>query len=131
MNTLVTDELWNTLAPLLPEHPSSPKGGRARLADRLCLNGILFVLREGIRWQSLPTQLGWGSGSTCYRRFTEWTQAGVWAKGHVSLVTGLADHGLLNLDRGVVDSASVVPCAAANTPGPTQRIGPKKAANAI
>jgi transposase len=107
VDTLVTDELWNTLAPLLPSHPPSPKGGRPRLPDRLCLNGVLFVLREGIRWQSLSPQWGWGSGSTCWRRFAEWTDAGVWQAAHASLVTALGERGLLNLDRAVVDSCSV------------------------
>ena len=107
MATLVTDELWDTLAPLLPERPPSPKGGRPRVPDRLCLNGVLFVLREGLRWQSLPTELGWGSGSTCFRRFAEWTACGVWEAAHVSLVTALGEAGLLNLERAVVDSCSV------------------------
>lgn len=107
MDTLVTDELWNTISPLFPTHPPSPTGGRHRLPDRQCLNGILFVLREGIRWQSLPTALGYGSGSTCWRRFQEWTAADVWLKTHAHLVAALGDRGLLNLDRAVVDSASV------------------------
>src|SRR6516165_1407735 len=76
MDTLVNDQLWNAIAPYLPEHPPAPTGGRPRVPDRLCLNGIVFVLREGIRWQSLPTALGWGSGSTCWRRFEEWPAAG-------------------------------------------------------
>jgi transposase len=105
--TVVTDELWDTLAPLLPPHPPSPKGGRPRVPDRLCLNGVLFVLREGLRWQSLPPELGWGSGSTCYRRFAEWTAAGVWEAAHVALVTALGERGLLNLERAVVDSCSL------------------------
>jgi transposase len=107
MDTLVTDELWNILAPLGPPHPPSGKGGRTRLPDRLCLNGILFVLRESIRWQSLPLQLGWGSGSTCWRRITEWIQAGVWEKAQACLVVALGERGLLNWDRAVVDSCSV------------------------
>jgi transposase len=64
MDTLVNDPLWNAVAPWLPKHPPAPRGGRPRIPDRLCLNGIVFVLREGLRWQSLPTALGWGSGST-------------------------------------------------------------------
>lgn len=107
MDTLVTDELWNTIVSLLPAHPPSCKGGRRRVPDRGCLNGILFVLREGIRWQSLPTSLGWGSGSTCWRRFAEWTAAGVWEKTHAHLVAALGERGLLDLERAVVDSASV------------------------
>lgn len=31
-------------------------------ADREALEGILFVLRTGINWQHLPTELGFGSG---------------------------------------------------------------------
>jgi transposase len=107
MDTLVTDELWNTLVPLLPPHPRSPKGGRQRRPDRLCLNGILFVLREGLRWQSLPTELGWGSGRTCWRRFPEWTAAGVWEQGPALRVAALGERGLLHRDRAVVDSCSV------------------------
>ena len=104
---LVTDELWNTIVPLLPTHPPSPKGGRRRIPDRCCLNGILFVLREGIRWQSLPASSGWGSGSTCWRRFAEWTAAGVWEKTHAHLIAALGERGLLDLERAVVDSTSV------------------------
>lgn len=107
MDQLLNDELWNAIAPLFPEHPPSAKGGRPRLSDRDCLRGILFVLREGIRWQSLPKELGCGSGSTCWRRFREWTGSGVWQKAHCHLVAALGERGLLQLDSAVVDSSSV------------------------
>ena len=106
MDTLRTDELWNAIALFLPEHVPCPKGGRRRVPDRDCLRGILFVLREGIRWQSLPTQLGWGSGSTCWRRFHAWTELGLWQKAHWHLVAALGQRGLLNLERAIVDSSS-------------------------
>lgn len=67
MPALVTDELWDAIAPHLPPHPPAPKGGRPRVGDRAALAGILFVLREGLRWQSLPAEMGCGSGSTCWR----------------------------------------------------------------
>lgn len=123
MDPLVFEELWSTLAPLLPEHPPAPRGGRPRVPDRLCVQGIIFVLREGIRWQSLPTALGWGSGSTCYRRFAEWTAAGVWEQAHVALVTALGKQGLLNLERAVVDSCSLraVRGGTHTGPNPTDR----------
>lgn len=38
MSTLVSDELWGTVAPRLPEHPASARGGRPRVPDRPCLN---------------------------------------------------------------------------------------------
>jgi transposase len=123
MQPLVTDELWNAVAARLVAHPPSAKGGRPRIPDRLCLNGIVFVLREGLRWQSLPTELGWGSGSTCYRRFAEWTAAGVWEAAHVSLVTTLGERGLLNLERAIVDSSSLraLRGGAHTGPNPTDR----------
>src|ERR687883_1346029 len=106
MATLLTDELWNALALYLPEHTPSPKGGRPRVPDKDCLCGILFVLREGIRWQSLPKEMGCGSGSTCWRRFQEWTALGLWQKAHWHLVAVLGERGLLNLERAIVDSSS-------------------------
>jgi transposase len=33
--------------------------------NRACREGISFVLRSGMPWQMLPTELGDGSGSTC------------------------------------------------------------------
>ena len=62
---LVSDELWQEIAPLLPPEPAKPKGGRPRVADRACLAGIVFVLRTGIGWEHLPQQMGCGSGMTC------------------------------------------------------------------
>src|SRR5437764_32604 len=37
----------------------------------------------------LPTELGYGSGSTCWRRFRAWTQSGVGPKLHQRLVRRL------------------------------------------
>jgi len=127
VDTALIDDLWNTIAPLLPDHPPSPRGGRPRLPDRLCLNGIAFVLREGIRWQSLPTRLGWGSGSTCWRRFDEWTACGVWERAHVALVTALGRRGLLNLERAVVDSCSLRALRGGGHTGPNPTDRAKKA----
>jgi transposase len=47
--------LREAIAPHLPEHPPDPNGGRPRVADRQALAGILFVLREGLRWRKYLT----------------------------------------------------------------------------
>jgi transposase len=104
------DELWQALAAHLPPPPRNhnPKGGRPPADDRACLRGILYVLREGCRWQKLPSRaLDCPSGSTCWRRFRAWTAAGVWSKAHVQILDLLGAEGVLNLERIVVDSASV------------------------
>ena len=78
---IVSDGLWERFEPLLPEVERRFRfPGRRRLPDRGALQGILFVLHTGIAWRHLPLELGFGSGSTCYRRLVEWQQAGVWEK---------------------------------------------------
>ena len=51
----VSDELWTVLAPLIPQrvntHPLG--GGRPRVPDRTCANGIFYVLRTGCQWKAL------------------------------------------------------------------------------
>jgi transposase len=108
MAKLVSDELWNQVAPLLPPEPEpSPLGGRPRVTNRQAFAGVVFVLRTGIPWQALPVEMGCGSGSTCWRRFAEWTKLAVWSKLHALLLSQLGKAGAINLERAVIDSASV------------------------
>jgi transposase len=122
MPALVTDELWRAISPHLPAHPADPRGGRPRVPDRQALAGILFVLREGLRWQSLPAEMGCGSGSTRWRRFAEWTAAGVWEEAHADLLAAPGQRGALNLSRAVLDSASTRAVKGGRTPAPTRPI---------
>jgi transposase len=126
----VSEALWDAIAPLLPEHKPSPKGGRPPVSDRACLEGIIFVLKTGMPWQMLPTRLGYGSGSTCWRRFHAWTQLGVWPELHRRLLRVLGRHGRINLERAVIDSASVRALKGGRTPARTPRIEARMAANA-
>ena len=122
MAELVSDELWEQIEPLLPPEPEpSPLGGRPRVTNRQALTGVVFVLRTGIPWQALPTEMGCGSGSTCWRRFAEWTQLAVWSKLHILLLSQLGKAGAVNLERAVIDSASVRAVFGGRTPDPTQR----------
>ena len=119
---LLPDELWQEVEPLLPPHPpASPKGGRPPVDDRDALTGILFVLKTGIPWQALPTEAFGVSGSSCWRRFDEWARAGVWPGLHGRVPNRLGKAGGVDLDRVVVDSASVRAKKGALTPAPTPR----------
>src|SRR4051812_26379787 len=126
----VTEALWKGIAALLPEPEPSPKGGRPRVPDRACLEGIILVLKSGMAWQMLPTGLGYGSGSTCWRRFRAWTQLGVWPRLHQTLLRMLGRDGRINLKRAVIDSASVRALKGGRTPARTRRTEARMAANA-
>jgi transposase len=105
---IVSDGLWSRIEPLLPRVKRRLRyPGRKRLPDRQALQGILFVLHTGIAWRHLPLELGFGSGSTCYRRLDEWQQAGVWEKLHVLLLAELRAAGELEWSRAVADSSHV------------------------
>src|SRR5512135_3116012 len=126
----VSEMLWKAIAPFLPEHERSPKGGRPPVPDRACLEGIILVLKTGMPWQMLSTRLGYGSGSTCWRCFRAWTQLGVWPQLHQRLLRVLGRRGRINLERAVIDSASVRALKGGRTPGQTPRIAARTAANA-
>ena len=69
--SLVPNDLWEAIEPLLPREPPKPKGGRPRVPDRAALAGIVFVLRTGCPWRRLPKELGCGSGTTSWRRLRD------------------------------------------------------------
>jgi transposase len=106
---LIDDALWARIEPLLPKRRSRQRqyAGRRPIPDRAVLTGILFVLRSGIPWNMLPSQMQCGSGSTCWRRLVRWQQAGVWKRLHTVLLTELRQRGQLDLARAIVDSASL------------------------
>ena len=74
----VSDELWTVVQPILPVHVNSHRfgGGRPRVPDRECADGIFYVLRTGCQWKALD-QTDLCAGSTAHDRFQEWVQAGV------------------------------------------------------
>ncbi|MDQ0710761.1 transposase [Streptomyces luteogriseus] len=68
------------------------------MPDRQALCGILFVLHTGIRWEYLPLELGFGSGTTCWRRLAAWKEAGVRNELHLVLMKKNAER-YLHPDR--------------------------------
>src|SRR5260221_6946694 len=74
----VSDAVWERAQPLLPPHPSHPKGGRPTKDDRQMLGAILYVLRTGMQWNALPRAIG--ASTTVYDRFRAWERAGLFAR---------------------------------------------------
>ncbi|MFB7172153.1 IS5 family transposase [Streptomyces sp. NPDC056254] len=99
---IVDDELWALIEPLLPPWPEKTPGPRP-VPDRLCLQGILYVLHNDIAWQLLPPELGFGSGQTCWRRLERWQKAGVFDQLHRILLAELNVAGELDWSRACVD----------------------------
>lgn len=128
---LVSNELWKQIEPFIPKHLPDPRGGAPRKDDRACLEGIVHVLRTGCQWKLLPRCERWPSGITCWRRFTEWTRAGVWTQFHRHLLNELGIAGRVDLSRVVVDSASVRAKKGAHTAAPALWTAAKMAVNAM
>ncbi|MBD9733245.1 hypothetical protein IGX29_15830 [Streptomyces sp. H28] len=40
------------------------------------------MLHTRIAWEQLPRQPGFGSGTICWRRLPDWTEARVWPRLH-------------------------------------------------
>jgi transposase len=103
---LVPDELWALVEPILPKHPYVRGIGKPRIDDRVCLTGIIFVLKTGIPWEDFPQEMGC-CGMTLWNRLDEWRQAGVWEQLHRLLLDKLRGADQIDFSRVVVDSSSV------------------------
>jgi len=80
----VSDEFWKRVEPLVPEREREPGkvfrrkagGGRKRMSERRVFEGIVFVLRTGCQWKSLPKER-FGSASSIHKYFRQWLRAGL------------------------------------------------------
>ncbi len=52
--------------------------GVARVDDRRVISGIIFVIKNGLRWRDVPP--GYGPHKTIYNRFVRWSRLGVFNK---------------------------------------------------
>lgn len=129
--TLLPDSLWSEISPLLPAEPPKPKGGRPPIPPRQALIGIIFILRTGMAWNFLPREMGCGSGVSCWRRFQQWTELGIWPEVHKRLLNALGKQEQVDLSRAIIDSQSVRAVLGGTIPVRTRRTERKTAANAI
>ena len=121
----VTDDLWECFAPLIPAEPAKPHGGRPRIPARRVLAQVVFRLRTGCPWKSLP------NGSTVHRHFMGWVEHGAFRE----LWRGLAQQ--YDAERGAaldwasLDSAIVKAPKGGTSPAPTPLIVRKAVRNAM
>lgn len=125
MIPLVTDALWERLMPLIPPPPKRRFRfpGRKPLDYRKILTGILFVLKTGIAWDDLPSDLGCGCGKTCRHYLQLWHKAGVWGNLHAVLLAELNGAEKIDWHRALIDASfAKAPEGGEDTgPNPTDR----------
>src|SRR6185295_19280930 len=103
----LTDEQWTIIEPLIPPPPRREDGrGRPWKDTREVLNGILWILRSGARWQDLPERFP--PYQTCHRRFQQWVRDGTWRNVLEALAADLKQRGDLDLSECFIDGTFVV-----------------------
>src|SRR5688572_30224436 len=103
----LTDEQWAIIGPLIPEPPRRTDGrGRPWRDRREVINGILWILRSGARWQDLPERFP--PYQTCHRRYQQWVRSGVLRQVLEALAQDLQERGALDLSECFIDGTFIV-----------------------
>ena len=72
----MSDLFWLTDKQLRRIEPYFPLShGMPRVDDRRVISGIIFVIRNGLRWRDAPKD--YGPHKTIYNRFVRWSRLGV------------------------------------------------------
>ena len=111
----LTKQQWEAIRVHLPQPKVSRRGGRPRVEDRRCVEGILWILWTGAQWSEWPRR--YGSPSTCWRRLKQWEETGVLLKLWRVFLAQLNDQQKLRWDECFVDGSFV----------PAKKGGPKSA----
>ena len=75
----MTDLIWLSEAQMRRIEPYFPLShGVPRVDDRKVISGIIFVIRNGLRWRDAPAD--YGPHKTIYNRFLRWSRLGVFSK---------------------------------------------------
>ena len=101
--TELADEQWERIRPLLP--PTRRGRGRPWAGDRKVLNGILYVLRTGCRWEDVSREYAFPA--TCWRRLRQWERDGTWERIWRALLATLDEQGRLEWSRAFLDGSFV------------------------
>ena len=125
-----SDESWKRVEPLIPKREREPGktfrrkpgGGRKPMSERRVFEGILFVLRTGCQWKSLPRER-FGSASSVHKYFRQRLKAGFFlALWHAGLAEYDEMEGIAWKWQSVDDSMIKTPLAKETTgPNPIDR----------
>jgi len=96
----LTEQQWAFIQPLLP---LPARTGRPRANDRRTIEGILYILITGSRWQDLPRQ--YGTPTTVWRRLKRWSEEGVWERIWRAALSTLDQQGQLDWSMAFLDGS--------------------------
>ena len=81
----MSDLIWLSKAQMRRIEPYFPLShGVPRVDDRRVISGIIFVIRNGLRWRDAPKD--YGPHKTIYNRFIRWSRLGVFNRIFAALV---------------------------------------------
>lgn len=96
----LTDRQWVFIRPFLPP---PARTGRPRAGDRRTIEGILYILITGCRWQDLPRE--YGAPTTVWRRLKRWGEEGVWERIWRAALSALDQQGDLDWTVAFLDGS--------------------------
>ena len=69
---------WSIIEPLLPKAKPQGRGRKREIKEREIVNAILYLLKEGCQWRSLPHDFPHWSTVRTY--FDRWRRKKVWPR---------------------------------------------------
>ena len=121
----VSDSFWERVEPLIPVPARDPAkiyrrksgGGRKPMDSRKVFEAIVYVLRTGCQWKSLPKEV-YGSASSIHAYFQRWERAGLFL---ALWQAGLAEY---NEMEGIAWSWQSIDGASVKAPLAQESVGP-------
>ena len=77
----LTDEAYEKIRECLPEEKTT---GRPGMAVRLFLDALIFVVREGCSWRSIPAT--YGKWNSIYKKFRSWESQNIFQRIYLCLM---------------------------------------------
>jgi transposase len=103
----LTEEQWQWIEPLIPKtRVRKDRKGRPSTDRRQLVQGMLWILKTGARWQDLPRDR-FPPYQTVHRHYQDWVAKGVFRKILERLVEHLREKGKINLAETFIDASFV------------------------
>lgn len=88
---MLSDVQMRRIKPHFPLSHGVPRGD-----DRRVLSGIIYVIKNGLRWCDAPA--GYGAHKTLYNRFVRWSKLAVFSRIFTALVEQAGEPDVLMID---------------------------------